>query len=470
MMNYGFCIPDNPCEYRVVSLRAPPGSPLSVAKARYEAEFPDASNNGKTAEDKYYVFSVSYPLVDPHAPLEFSIFSPDLLRAVSVIAANERELETLEVTREEGFHIPLEHYGNTRNLFAALNQILLELVSHIQKLHLSGRDLPSSPKNLKQLHSKIYRDSQIQLSKTAIIFAYWTLSLARRGAEEEEKANLLNSFLSRITGIFTTETIEQIRSKILDRESLLTKIKGKHVPKELFQFRELFNLLPVEMQQPAEICLRTIISEAKRAIAISSDNDGPSSGDEEEGNGPHSILSFATFICFVVAAYRKANDNNQLLSLSPRLTKWCQFLLERYPPPPADVTWVLPDEDDEAFLQAFDQAVVESHLQDSSSSSTQLFSPVAHLVGDAPDRTQDDKEDDEGEGEDWWLSPNWLRWAWLVLEQETVMNMVDDPVRYLINMDYNNDNNKGAGKQPGPGPGPTGFSFSTKNFLYIPQV
>lgn len=450
-MNYGFCIPDNPCEYRVVSLRAPPRSPLSMAKERYEAEFPDASRNGKTAEDKYYVFSVTYPLADPHAPLEFSIFSPDLLRAVSVIAANERELETLAISREEGFHIPLEHYGNTRNLFASLNQIHLELISHIQKLHLSGRDMPSSPKNLKQLHAQIYRDSQIQLSKTAIIFAYWTLSLARRGAEEEEKENLLNSFLSRIAGIFTTETINRIRSRILDRESLLTKIKGKRVPKELFQFRELFNLLSVEMQQPAENCLRTIMSEAKRAIAISSDDGPASSGDEEEGNGPHSILSFATFICFVVGVYRRAGNNSQL-SLSPRLTRWCQFLLERYPPPPAGVTWVLPDEDDEAFLQAFDQAVVESHLQDSSSSN-QRFSAVSHLVGDAPDRAQDDKE----EGEGWWLSPNWLRWAWLVLEQETVMNMVDDPVTYLISMD----------KQPGPGP--SGFSFSTKNFLYIPK-
>ena len=32
---------------------------------------------------------------------------------------------------------------------------------------------------------------------------------------------------------------------------------------------------------------------------------------------------------------------------------------------------------------------------------------------------------------DWWLSPNWLRWAWLVLEQEMVMNVVDDPFKEM---------------------------------------
>ncbi|KAL1965034.1 hypothetical protein VTN77DRAFT_6094 [Rasamsonia byssochlamydoides] len=490
MMNYGFCIPENPCEYRVVSLRTPPGSPLSMAKARYEAEFATANGNNKATEDKdtekYYVFSVSYPLVDPTAPLEFSIFSPDLLRAVSVIAANERELETLEITRDDGFHIPLDTYGNSRNLLASLNQILLELMTHIQKLQLSGRDLPSSPKNLKQLYAKMYRDSQIQLSKTAILFAYWTLSLSRRqrtGEESsvgtrEEKESLVDLFLSRITstGTFTPETIDQIRSKILGQESLLTKTQGKEKQQlqlqgELFQFGELFSLLPMEMQQPAEKCLRTIMSEARRVIIIndsSPSKEGKDDDDEEEdeeGNGPHSILEFATFICFLIAAHRKYNkNNNNKSSLSPRLTKWCHFLLETYPPPPADVTWVLPDEDDEAFLQAFDQ-VVENQQDQDSNPSNRLFSTIAHLVGDAPGYTQKDKDEDKEEGADWWLSPNWLRWAWLVLEQETVMNMVDDPVGYLVSLEKSLDGdavNSEGGKQVTTG-------FSTRNFLYIPQ-
>jgi hypothetical protein len=439
MMNYGFCIPDNPCEYRVVGMRAPPGTPLSMVKARYEAEFPDAATDKKTNEDKYYVFSVSYPHVDRTAPLEFSIFSPDLLRAVSIIAANDRELETLEVMRD-GFHIPLQVYGNTRNLLASLNQILLELLTHIQKHRMSDPSSSSSPTNLKQLYAKMYRDSQIQLSKTAVLFAYWTLNLARmRKSEYEEqgKERLLDSFLSSVvipTGSFSAETIAQIRTRILDRQSLLTIINGKIHVEELFLFGELFALLPVEIQRPVENCLRTMKSEAARAIILSTGGDVPSSSgrEEEEGNGPHSMLSFAMFICFVVADHRK-NER----WLSHRLKKWCRFLLETYPPPPPDVAWVLPDEDDETFLETVDQ-LVEGHHQ-KQDSNNRLFSAISYLLGD--------KEEEE----DWWLSPNWLRWAWLVLEQEMVMNMVDDPLKYIVEQDSNK-----AG-------------FSTRSFLYIPQ-
>jgi hypothetical protein len=187
------------------------------------------------------------------------------------------------------------------------------------------------------------------------------------------------------------------------------------------------------MPKSCEDCLRGIISEAQSVIVIG--DDSPETENAEEGNGPHSIMAFAVFTCFIVAVYRRDNQ-----PLSPRLKRWCQFLLDTYTPPPDDVAWALPNGDEEAILSAFDQ-LIDSHLSD------RLLSAVTPFVGHQPGQGE------RGEG-NWWLSPNWLRWAWLVLEQETIMNMVDDPLEYIIT---------------GPEVNVPGTGLSTKNFLYIPR-
>ncbi|KAL1999632.1 hypothetical protein VTN02DRAFT_4256 [Thermoascus thermophilus] len=418
MMNYGFCIPGNPVDYRVVSLRAPPGSPLYEAQGRQRQLFPDAPVK---TEDRYYVFNVSYPQLDPNAAMEHTIFSPALFDAVSVLSANDREFETLQVS-EEAVRIPVQPYGNSRNILASLSQIVIELITHIVKLKSSAQT--SQPQNLKQIHAKMYRDSQVTLSETALVIAEWTLARAREqgttasGGPGREK--LLESLLSRLpAGKFSDETIAQIRSTILGRESLL-KHEG-----ELFQFRDLFGALPAEMQEPGRNCLRSVLSQAERFIA-------PQRPDN--ASGP---LGFAVFLCFLVATYRLTTGSPEdgRVQLSPRLARWARFLLDTYPAPPDDVAWVLPDEDDEALLSNFDDLAETMRSQN-----PQFFSSVAHLTGD----WQDDA---------WWLSPNWLRWAWMAAEQETV-NVPDDPLRFVTT------GSLGAG---GP------VMLSTTSYLYIPQ-
>lgn len=418
MMNYGFCIPGNPVDYRVVSLRAPPGSPLYEAKGRQQQQFPNAQVK---TEDRYYVFNVSYPLLDPNAAMEHSIFSPDLFDAVSVLSANDREFETLEVS-EDALRIPVQPYGNSRNILASLSQIVIELVTHIVKLKSSAQT--SQPQNLKQIHAKMYRDSQVTLSETAMIIAEWTLARAREQgittSSGPGKEKLLESHLSRLpAGKFSEETIAQIRSTILGRKSLL-KHEG-----ELFQFRDLFGALPAEMQEPCRNCLRNVLSHAEQFIA-------PQKPDN--ASGP---LGFSVFLCFLIATYRFtiSSPEDGKVQLSPRLARWARFLLDTYPAPPDDVAWVLPDEDDEALLSNFDDLVETMRAQN-----PQFFSSVARLTGN----WQDDG---------WWLSPNWLRWAWMAAEQEMV-NVPDDPLRFVTT------GSLGAG---GP------VMLSTISYLYIPH-
>lgn len=426
MMNYGFCIPNNPCEYRVVSLRAPPESPLAQIKAQYEQHFPKASKTNKNndQEDKYYVFSLPYPLVNDSQPLELSIFSPDLLNALSVISANDRELESVQID-EEGFRVPLEQYGNSRNLIAALNQIIIELLSYIQRLDASGRQL-GEPQNLKQVYAKQFRESHIGLSRTAVFIANWTITLSQSASKKgNSREELLDELLSHIPQhVFDSETREQIQKRILARKSLLSDNQFG----ELFRFEDLFLLLSTDMQGPTRQCLEGVTTRAKRAIVI---EDGSGSSDAEN-NGPHALFAYAIFICLLVAATR--HDPSQL---TPRVRSWCGFLLHKYPAPPNDVAWTLPDESDETVLSAFD-SFVNDHL------AGEIVAPVTAFVGtQVPDQGERDVAD-------WWLSPNWLRWAWLVLGQEMIMNVVDDPLEYMIN-----------GARDG---------MRTWSFLYVPQV
>jgi hypothetical protein len=369
------------------------------------------------ADDHYYVFNVFYPLLAPDTSMEHSIFSPALFNAVAVLAANDRELETLDIS-EEGIRIP-ERYGNSRTTLAALSQVTIELITHIVKLKSSGHGL-QRPENLKQTHAKLYRDSQVLLSETALIIAAWTLTRARQhgvGDSWEETKTLLGSHMARIPADrFSREVVSRVQVRILERKSLLRN-NG-----ELFALNDLFATLPDDMSQRVKSCFQGIFTEAERAIPLL------------RGNSESSPFVFPLFICFVTAMYRASTASPKRLQLSARLAKWAGFLLETYPPPPEDVSWMLEDEDDEAMVSSFDDV-----LETIRSRQPGIFSTVEEFTGD-------------WHGDNWWLSANWLRWAWMLNEQECVQ-VPDDPLKLL-----------GAGDA-----GQGSVMLSTVSYLYIPQ-
>ncbi|RAL17555.1 SET domain protein [Aspergillus homomorphus CBS 101889] len=411
MMNYGFCLPGNPCDYRIVSLRAPPGSPLQQARAHQLQMYPELAAD---TEDHYYVFNIFYPLLAPDTAMEHSIFSPALLNAVSVLAANNRELETLEIT-DQDIKIP-SAYGNSRALLAAMSQIVIELITHAVKLRASGQDL-QNPENLKQTHAKMYRESQIMLSETALVIAAWTLNRARQhnftGSWEETK-QILGAHMARIpAGKFPEGILSRLQVRILERKSLLTK-NG-----ELFTLTELPDLLPTEMQQPCKACIQGILGTAENAIPVL------------KGSSETSPFAFPIFVCLVVAVHINGTAAGfAKAQLSPRLSRWANFLLENYPPPPNDVAWALEDEDDEYLVSQFDEALEKMRSQNSG-----VFSGLEAYTG-------------AWQKDDWWLSPNWIRWAWMLGEQECV-HMPEDPLSLLASDGQ--------------------VMLSTGSYLYIPQ-
>ncbi|KAE8350668.1 hypothetical protein BDV28DRAFT_138694 [Aspergillus coremiiformis] len=414
MMNYGFCLPNNPCDYRIVSLRAPPGSPLQMARSQQLQMFPGLA---RETDDHYYVFNVFYPLLAPDTPMEHSIFSPALFNAVSILAANNRELETLEVSKQV-IRIP-DTYGNSRAILAALSQIIIELITHVVKLKSSADDL-QNPRNLKQTHAKVYRDSQIMLSETALVIAAWTLNRARHhsfGGSWEETKQLLSSHMARVPpGKFPDEVKSRIQVRILERQSILAS-NG-----ELFVLDDLIEILPVEMQGPCKACFQGVSQNAERDIPML------------RGSSETSPFAFPMFLCFIRAAHSAGESRLETTSLPSRLSKWARCLLENYPAPPNDVLWALEDEDDEKLLDVFDTVLEAMKTRNSS-----IFSNLEKFTG-------------EWQGDNWWLSPNWLRWAWMITEQESVQ-VPEEPLDLLA-----------AG-----GPGQGKVVLSTASCLYIPQ-
>ncbi|KAL4942509.1 hypothetical protein BDV06DRAFT_162254 [Aspergillus oleicola] len=401
MMNYGFCLPNNPCDYRTVALRAPPGSPLHFAREQQKQLFPDShSTTSKDEEqDPFYVFNIFYPLLAPDIPMEHSIFSPALFNAVSILAANERELGGLEIS-EHAIQIA-NNYGNSRAALAALSQITIELITHIVRLKSTAPDDETGPKNLQQSHAKIYRESQIQLSESALVIATWSLSRSRTHgltlsstSSWDETKRLLAAHMAQIPqGKFPSEIYSRLQVRILERPSILSHAG------ELFSFSDLLPLLPDPVRPNATETFNTILTTSSRRIRAL------------RGIGTDaSPFRFILFACFVVAVHttnrhKHASDlgESQAGLLSARLSKYASFLLDTYLPPPSDVLWSLEDPDDEELVSEFDEVL--SSLR---ANNAVIFDKLEPVTGG--DTTE----------QGWWLSPNWVRWAWMMSEQETV--------------------------------------------------
>ncbi|KAJ5595270.1 uncharacterized protein N7459_001478 [Penicillium hispanicum] len=379
LMNYGFCLPNNQTDYRIVKLGVKPDSPLNKAKARQIEMFPELAKN---IEDHYYIFNVFYPLLAPDGPMEHSIFSPALFNALTVLEANERERKNIEIT-EAGISIR-SAYGNGRSTLKALAQISFELISHITMLQESAQDLPAQPANLKQIFAKIYRNGQITLDKTALVIATWTLARARehtRGQAWEDTKSLLSEHLDKIpVGYFGEETMSKMQVRILERRSLVP-MNG-----ELFRLGELFSLLPSDIQGPSQTCYERI-------------------------RGQHPALSsepqimFALVICLLVATGRSSQVRPQL---SSRLTRWVDFLCQEYP---------LESEDDSAS-QSQGWAIL-GQLD-------QLFGREQAMSWTAEDGATWLAESNE------WLNPQWLQWAYTVSDQEMLLIPLE-PLQVLGN-------------------------------------
>lgn len=395
MANYGFCIPGNVCDYRELALNPPPGTPLRVAKERRHELFPQVP-----MKDKYYIYNIFYPLPADIHTLETSMFSRDLLDAAGVLSLSPpRGIDDL-VIEEDRIYIRTERYGNSRYLLSALGHITKALVHSVRTLK-SSPYFNAKPQNARQNSAKQYRHAQVYLAECAIAVAEWTLSRAKnQEGTMPEVSNRLDSVLRDVSDEWLDgRHRERIQLLIEERPSAL-RYCG-----ELFKDEQVSQALSGNARLP----FKNFIIPAVENMSVN----------EPNRRMLQSMAMYTLFICFCAAAYRNIDEHEKLPNDHPRsvlparLHRWVTFLMTHYPVPSSDEHWVLEDNTLEDSLRNLEEELMDKERAPGNARIKHL-DPLARRW-----RVQDRKN---------WYRGNWLRWAWLTAEKETV-ELLNDPLQ-----------------------------------------
>jgi hypothetical protein len=233
MLGYHFAIPTNPFDHFAVGLRVPPGSPLAQTRTWY----PDKK---KDADFQTYIFNFEHPRAKSASCLEASVFSFDLLDSISVLCANDRELQAMFESKRTyiGTRLASKATGDNRNLLSGFTQLYRECQ---QRLALLQRSDPKSngevARTQQQQYAQIYRESQMEILATAIALCRYTLFRAQSRKSSKE-------VLEQVTAASTQSALDQTAT------SNLQQLIHRHPPRS--QFHELFSFAELSQQLPAE--------------------------------------------------------------------------------------------------------------------------------------------------------------------------------------------------------------------------
>jgi hypothetical protein len=380
---------DNVCDYRSVNMKAPPGSTLYHARIEQRRRFPAHAQE----DGNYFIMSIFYPFGADSRTTESSVFSLELLDAIAILAANNRELATMEIESNR-IHIPFSGYGESSTLLKGLSQLQFELFSQVIRLR-KGGFLDKMPKNDKQRNAKLYREAQLLLLENAIVITTWILTRAKSIDPERSSESLLEDFLSLIEeNRFGLPVRARVKALITERPSLL-----KH-DGELFKNTHVIATLPPDTAD----CLRDFLKKLDEvAEPLYDESQMPISPD---------MVTYCVFTLFCVAAYRRLDDHDQNSILGPRIVNWVSLILENYPEPVAGQEVMVEDSDVDYLLTEIHHA-----LEKLRRSNPEIFEPVEKFTGPWLD-------------DDGWLSRHSFRWGWYVAEDETVQ-VAKDPFQFV---------------------------------------
>ncbi|KAJ9642729.1 hypothetical protein H2204_002377 [Knufia peltigerae] len=221
LLAYGFTVPDNPFDHLVISIRTPPGSPLALTHTWQQDPRSDP-------ERRCYIFDCHHPRSTSATLLETSLFSFDLLDSISVLCANERELQMMLYGKQTLMSYCLgdkPKFEDGRIVLATISQLLMdcsERASRLRATDPSRFEPPLLPENLKQQNAKTYRDSQLNIVETAIAICKFVLIFATSEDSREMIQNKLQRELS--DRVFTNlhQLLERHQSQLTHSFELLT--------------------------------------------------------------------------------------------------------------------------------------------------------------------------------------------------------------------------------------------------------
>lgn len=300
LLAYGFTIENNPFDHVVISIRVPPGSPLADARTWK----PDYRSD---PQRRCFIFSRQHPQSTSARSLETSIFSFDLLDSVSLICANERELQTMYARKQTLMSYCLgvsSKFEDGRIILATLSQLLTDCTERAARLRASDPVTTTpgiTPSNTKQQNAKIYRDSQLRIVETAVAVCKYVFKSATSEATDEE---ILADLHQEMPG-----PVLQDLQTLVSRHDRLTH------PHELLTSSSLLAMLPDSLSTPLQKCLSEVESNLQRI------------GDWERT--PSSSLDKTRLAIILSALFGECAHG---VKLPHRVSEWLQQLVEWYPP------------------------------------------------------------------------------------------------------------------------------------------
>ena len=311
LLSYGFVIPNNYFDHVVIALKAPPGSPLATTRGwdRDERSHP---------EFKSFLLGPDHPSAT--APwLESMPFSYDLLDSISVLCANDRELQTMFMAEKTLMSTSLgqhKSFADYRNVLASLSQLLRDCRARAERLRLT---YPTNlqPQSAKQQAAKIYRDSQYSVFQTACVISEHVLVRACTGRTPDSQ-----------------QTNVQVQ-RALGSHAYLTK------PGELLTVFEMLEMLPEPQAASWHDKMQKIEGWLRKDRATSPLTDAPVMRAESENQNHMAASSRADitiikmgFTVLLSTAYYEYERGTKLPS---RLRQWLDQLSHWYPP--SDDNW-----------------------------------------------------------------------------------------------------------------------------------
>ncbi|EFE30808.1 SET domain protein [Trichophyton benhamiae CBS 112371] len=409
MTTYGFCIVDNPCDFRDLNVNAPPGTPLANARQFRYQEFHEP--HGKSLDNKCFLFNIFYPFSSETSTVEERIFSRDLLDALGLTRLNTRESQNIEVTEERTY---ANFYDSgSRVVLNALCQGSIELAFRIIKIGRGGY-LQKQPSNHKQKLAQTYRETEWLIYMTGLVVCEWAIARART-SDSKELGTILEKYLSYIPSPTVLERLDHV---IKGSKSIVCQ------PGELFLGIEILELL-----ESSDV--KTLAQEFINGISSAVDSLVDPSDRLLSSNT-------VTYILFLLICLRASKAGVDVLNspepfhktltdvFSRRLDEYVVQLVDWYPLD--DKQTLFENMDDEVEKET--AAIFEATKEEKSRQSYNL------LLG----------------ASDEWLSADVLRWAVYVVQEEQ-LTVLRNPLEMIS-------------REPSDGP----VHMATDSYFYVPQL
>ncbi|KAK5048076.1 hypothetical protein LTR84_006266 [Exophiala bonariae] len=360
LLSYGFTIRDNPFDHYVISINAPPGSPLSEVRKWKK-------DNRSDPLSRCFIFDYRHPTTTSAIAIELSVFSFDLLDNVSVLCANEREQGIMQSHQQTlmSLFLPFEDtpcFPDGRIILATLSQLLLDCTARASRLKTTDPNTHEpglTARNSRQKNAKVYRDSQLQIVETAAAVCTFVL----KGAVQDMKAK---DILEEMQHDLPTTIAQSLQTLVTHYDKRLTR------PFELLSVASVIDMLPKSVSSGIVQCL----SELEACL-------GTQSGPQRKA-----VLDKSKFAIILSALY---SELDQGIQLRRRVRSWLEQLVQWYP------------------LDADSWAYVPTDEEEPPPALMNLLRCGGHMSSTVSDFNTKQ-----------WLRPDRICWGWNVMEEQIV--------------------------------------------------